>query len=861
MGDLRMDGWMDGWMDRWGMDSAGWRLLSDEDHPKGGASSILPQNHRPQRRTWERSMAYMASPPQSPNWIEEVDLVQTASAVKEQFQLFDDQATGTIGKDDLRRVIESLEQFAPEEIDRILKVANTSGGDISYETFIDWAFNSAKALEHRKNRLRQVKLFQNFGELEIEECAKVLELTNFSAGEEIIREGEEGFDCFIVDTGECYASIEINGERKEVLKYEPGGFFGERALLRKEGRAATVSARSDVKLLKLSAEEFVSMIEERDHKENLIRHIKEFDILTDAQVALLAGALERRWFDQADALIYGQVEESNNFYILEEGDCVATIQLEDGQEIEAKQYTQGQIFGEQALRSGGPRQSSVTTVDTVKVLMLSREEFERKLGRWSDLKAAAEEADPRRLMADFYRLGDSRGPRGSLAGEEPDPKEATRWFAVYRPCSSDSIRKMYGKVGVGKGLNVKGKSAKKNRLSGFVPFIQISDNNHKKEVEDAPRDARTKIFFRNKLAREQAEKSLDKVLKEASLKIDDPSVKVISDYEPQSWGLDVPEPLMKEAYIMRPELSPMVGWETGRQSEPAFMDMNLHSTRGNSTPVVSDFDTFLVGSHGMEYSPLPPEQKELMQWCLDHTADIIGMPQRKAWTARWLEVLKEEASTKGKTVEIPKLGFGDPTSVRLIGEVVQVTSSCGAIRHGAECFNFYFPQELDDDFMVVWDGFVDPPWRQLKEPELRKFLKERAREGYCFPLNPVWPIRDKGWYEVLETLRKGPEQPELRELNQRCLEGWFTKEALARIDEIHGDFPECFTQSKMKRMASTIANIQDVTGEEMVDFANEEVRKVVKARWKRVRSSLMLMARMMKSLPEEDHAKVLGNET
>jgi hypothetical protein len=28
---------------------------------------------------------------------------------------------------------------------------------------------------------------------------------------------------------------EINGEWKEVLKYEPGGFFGERALLRPDG--------------------------------------------------------------------------------------------------------------------------------------------------------------------------------------------------------------------------------------------------------------------------------------------------------------------------------------------------------------------------------------------------------------------------------------------------------------------------------------------------------------------------------------------------------------------------------------------------------------------------------------------------
>eukprot|EP00438_Fugacium_kawagutii_P022306 Skav233986 [mRNA] locus=scaffold1008:902058:905176:+ [translate_table: standard] len=108
--------------------------------------------------------------------------------------------------------------------------------------------------------------------------------------------GEEGFDCFIVDSGECYASIQINGEWNEVLKYEPGGFFGERALLRpgltgklessqQEGRAATVTARNDVKVLKLSRledqwigafrhrgrDEFVSMIEERDHKEHELR--------------------------------------------------------------------------------------------------------------------------------------------------------------------------------------------------------------------------------------------------------------------------------------------------------------------------------------------------------------------------------------------------------------------------------------------------------------------------------------------------------------------------------------------------------------------------------------------------------------
>ena len=34
---------------------------------------------------------------------------------------------------------------------------------------------------------------------------------------------------------------------------------------------------------------------------------------------------------------------------------------------------------------------------------------------------------------------------------------------------------------------------------------------------------------------------------------------------------------------------------------------------------------------------------------------------------------------------------------------VHSTVACGAVRHGAECFNYYFPQEMDDEFLVIWD--------------------------------------------------------------------------------------------------------------------------------------------------------------
>ena len=60
---------------------------------------------------------------------------------------------------------------------------------------------------------------------------------------------------------------------------------------------------------------------------------------------------------------------------------------------------------------------------------------------------------------------------------------------------------MISQVGVGKGLNIKGKSAKKNKLSGFVPFCQISKNEHKSKIEEAPFDSRIDIFYRSQAAR------------------------------------------------------------------------------------------------------------------------------------------------------------------------------------------------------------------------------------------------------------------------------------------------------------------------------------------------------------------------
>jgi len=270
---------------------------------------------------------------------------------------------------------------------------------------------------------------------------------------------------------------------------------------------------------------------------------------------------------------------------------------------------------------------------------------------------------------------------------------------------------------------------------------------------------------------------------------------------------------------MRADISFLVGWETGRKSEPAFMDMNFMAARGGGDPevvlyqndhenpmnphgllvayseasvkpVVSDLDTFMVGSRGFRYDTLPENQQELALWSLEQTLEILKNPGTVSWMSRWLEVLREAAST-GFHPEVPKYGFGDAKSYHLIQSVIQATLQTGAVRHGAECFNFYFPQELDDEYLIIWEGFEDKPWDYKDEDELKEFLEERIEENYSFPLNPVWPIRNDGWYEIFELLQNS-EDP----CTQANVNAWYPPGSgiVKFIKECYEEFPEGFVQ-------------------------------------------------------------------
>merc|ERR1711957_817771 len=81
----------------------------------------------------------------------------------------------------------------------------------------------------------------------------------------------------------------------------------------------------------------------------------------------------------------------------------------------------------------------------------------------------------------------------------------------------------------------------------------------------------------------------------------------------------------------------------------------------------------------------------------------------------------------------------------------------------------------------------DKPWMYKTEPEVREFLLECIPDGYCFPLNPIWPVRDKGWYGVLQALRSNTAVAP-------SLSAWYPPDAkiLEKIDQIHAVKPNGF---------------------------------------------------------------------
>ncbi|HET7740802.1 MAG TPA: MFS transporter [Mycobacterium sp.] len=93
-------------------------------------------------------------------------------------------------------------------------------------------------------------------EANIERITGLLDAVSVTAGEAVFTQGDEGDRFYLIEAGE--ASVVRDGT--EVARLEPGGYFGEIALVQDVPRTATVRAITDLSLLALDRDEFIAAV-------------------------------------------------------------------------------------------------------------------------------------------------------------------------------------------------------------------------------------------------------------------------------------------------------------------------------------------------------------------------------------------------------------------------------------------------------------------------------------------------------------------------------------------------------------------------------------------------------------------------
>ena len=106
---------------------------------------------------------------------------------------------------------------------------------------------------------------------------------------------------------------------------------------------------------------------------------------------------------------------------------------------------------------------------------------------------------------------------------------------------------------------------------------------------------------------------------------------------------------------------------------------------------------------------------------------------------------------------------------------------------GPETFNYGFPQELDNEYLVISDHFSGVPWKYVDSAELIAILCERIDKGFTFPLNPKWILCDPGWKVVYDRLLAS-----CRPNVQDAIDVWYPPEVRDKIARISSLYPGGF---------------------------------------------------------------------
>jgi len=255
-----------------------------------------------------------------------------------------------------------------------------------------WLGGRAAAQRHRDAlaALRAVPLWAELPEPRLLELARHMRAQDLEPGTEVVRQGERGDQFFVIARG--IFEVVVGGQPAVLLGR--GNYFGERALLKRAPRAASVIAVEPGRVYWIDQVTFDTLLaHDLEVRERLQARLAYRDELADmplfrelgpAELDVLLGRIVPLTVD-AGATIIRQGERGRRFYIVRSG----TVEVSrDGEAL--AHLGAGEAFGEIALLFDVPRTASVVATKPSQLLALDADDFHdvltSYLGRDSELR-------------------------------------------------------------------------------------------------------------------------------------------------------------------------------------------------------------------------------------------------------------------------------------------------------------------------------------------------------------------------------------------------------------------------------------------------------------------------------------------
>uniref|UniRef100_A0A8C5QNT0 cAMP-dependent protein kinase type I-alpha regulatory subunit n=1 Tax=Leptobrachium leishanense TaxID=445787 RepID=A0A8C5QNT0_9ANUR len=232
-------------------------------------------------------------------------------------------------------------------------------------------------------------LFAHLDDNERSDIFDAMFSVTYIAGETVIQQGDEGDNFYVVDQGE----MDVYVSNEWMTSIGEGGSFGELALIYGTPRAATVKAKSNVKLWGIDRDSYrrilmVSAVCEPcllitglfiHSSWSLAESLDKWERLT------VADALEPVQFEDGQKIVV-QGEPGDEFFIILEGTAAVLQRRSENEEfVEVGRLGPSDYFGEIALLMNRPRAATVVARGPLKCVKLDRPRFERVLGPCSDI--------------------------------------------------------------------------------------------------------------------------------------------------------------------------------------------------------------------------------------------------------------------------------------------------------------------------------------------------------------------------------------------------------------------------------------------------------------------------------------------